>query len=90
MDKGSPSGATEVNPDIQAYRDRLTLLSDEVWWRDHQVWLAERGYMLRPRYRPGWVPSWKDTGKRWQQFEDGLQLGVGSYTFSSCLSANLL
>ncbi|KAK7692287.1 hypothetical protein QCA50_003912 [Cerrena zonata] len=75
MDDRLPSGATDVNPDAQAYRDRLTLISGEVWWRDHQVWLAERGYMLRPRYRPGWVPSWKDTGKRWQQFEDGLQLG---------------
>ncbi|KAK7692281.1 hypothetical protein QCA50_003906 [Cerrena zonata] len=30
--------------------------------------------MLRPRYRSGWVPSWKDTGKRWQQHEDGIQL----------------
>ncbi|KAJ3551174.1 hypothetical protein NM688_g4866 [Phlebia brevispora] len=30
----------------------------EIWWRDHQVWLAERGYMLRPRYHPDWRPSW--------------------------------
>ncbi|KAI0358590.1 hypothetical protein OH77DRAFT_1397313 [Trametes cingulata] len=36
------------------------LSSSECWWRDHQVWLQERGYMLRPRYRPGWKPSWKD------------------------------
>lgn len=35
------------------------LPSPEVWWRDHQEWLVERGYMLRPRYRPGWIPSWK-------------------------------
>ncbi|KAK7692291.1 hypothetical protein QCA50_003916 [Cerrena zonata] len=74
MDQSSPSGATDVDPDIQAYTDRLTLLSDEVWWRDHQVWLAERGYMLRPRYRPGWVPSWKGTGECWQRFEDGPSL----------------
>jgi hypothetical protein len=37
----------------------------EVFWRDHQTWLEECGYMLRPRYRPGWQPSWisnkKDT-----------------------------
>ncbi|KAK7692255.1 hypothetical protein QCA50_003880 [Cerrena zonata] len=72
MHEGSPSGA--MDPDEQAYEDRLTLLSDEVWWRDHQVWLAERGYMLRPRYRPSWVPSWKDTGKRWVHFEDGIKL----------------
>ncbi|KAI9063466.1 hypothetical protein FKP32DRAFT_1572015 [Trametes sanguinea] len=31
----------------------------ECWWRDHQPFFAEHGYMLRPRYRPGWVPSWQ-------------------------------
>ena len=44
----------------------------EIFWRDHQKWLQERGYMLRPRYRPGWVPSWK--GKPdlfWLSCEDG-------------------
>ncbi|KAI0363366.1 hypothetical protein BV20DRAFT_958448 [Pilatotrama ljubarskyi] len=35
------------------------LNAGERWWRDHQAWLAERGYALRPRYRPGWTPSWK-------------------------------
>ncbi|KAJ7149990.1 hypothetical protein C8R46DRAFT_1008919 [Mycena filopes] len=42
----------------------LSKLKDkEIYWRDLQPWLEERGYMLRPRYRPGWVPSWKDTGE---------------------------
>ncbi|KAI0081936.1 hypothetical protein K474DRAFT_1768164 [Panus rudis PR-1116 ss-1] len=31
----------------------------EVFWRDHQQWLEQKGYMLRPRYHPGWVPSWE-------------------------------
>lgn len=62
--------------DQQAYVDRLTLLSTEIFWRDHQVWLADRGYMLRPRYMPGWVPSWKDTGKTWGRFEDGQAIRV--------------
>jgi hypothetical protein len=26
----------------------------EVWWRDHQVWLQERGY----KFRPGFMPDW--------------------------------
>ena len=39
------------------------LASGEEWWRDHQEWLAQQGYMLRSRYRPGWVPSWKATPK---------------------------
>jgi len=30
----------------------------EIFWRDHQPWLQERGYMLRPRYRPDWKASW--------------------------------
>ena len=33
----------------------------EVFWRDHYDWLKERGYLLRPRYRPGWVASWIGT-----------------------------
>lgn len=49
-----------------------TLTEAEVWWRDRQVWLAERGYMLRPRYRPGWKPSWKGTTKRSWEVEDGI------------------
>ncbi|KAI0363368.1 hypothetical protein BV20DRAFT_958430 [Pilatotrama ljubarskyi] len=48
----STSGLPKVNLD--------ELSRSECWWRDHQVWLQERGYMLRPRYRPGWRPSWKD------------------------------
>jgi hypothetical protein len=49
--------------------DALGSLSDdkldfsEIWWRDHQEWLDGRGYMLRPRYRPGWTPSWIITKK---------------------------
>jgi hypothetical protein len=49
----------------------------ETWWRDRQKWLQDCGYMLRPRYRPGWVPSWKDTKDRcWVLYEDGQILHV--------------
>ncbi len=53
-------------------KEKLGQLSDgEVWWRDHQIWLAEQGYMLRPRYRPGWKSSWKDHPNKWpENFED--------------------
>ncbi|EIW62679.1 uncharacterized protein TRAVEDRAFT_113187 [Trametes versicolor FP-101664 SS1] len=48
------------------------LTDGEIWWRDHQVWLQECGYMLRPRYRPNWVPSWhKDRGSDFDIREDG-------------------
>ncbi|KAK7692245.1 hypothetical protein QCA50_003870 [Cerrena zonata] len=56
---------TQFTPEQQAYHDHLTLLPREVFWRDHQVWLAEQGYMSRPRYKPDWVSSW------WVHFEDG-------------------
>ncbi|VDB95698.1 unnamed protein product [Peniophora sp. CBMAI 1063] len=29
----------------------------EIWWQWYQPWLLKRrGYLLRPRYRPGWEP----------------------------------
>ncbi|EMD36447.1 hypothetical protein CERSUDRAFT_115467 [Gelatoporia subvermispora B] len=48
------------------------LLSREVWWRDHQSWLKEHGYLLRPRYAPDWVPSWKGTDKYPMDCEDNV------------------
>ena len=39
-------------------RDAAKLLPHEVRWRDKQPFLASRGYNLRPRYHPDWVPSW--------------------------------
>ncbi|EKM54749.1 uncharacterized protein PHACADRAFT_258793 [Phanerochaete carnosa HHB-10118-sp] len=29
----------------------------DVFWREHCEWLREKGYELRPRYKPGWSPS---------------------------------
>ncbi len=29
----------------------------EAWWVERQEALERAGYMLRPRYRPGWKPS---------------------------------
>jgi hypothetical protein len=42
---------------------RAELDQSETFWKDHQPWLEESGYRLRPRYRPSWVPEWK--GKEW-------------------------
>ncbi|KAJ7785633.1 hypothetical protein B0H16DRAFT_1295172, partial [Mycena metata] len=30
----------------------------ELCWVEHQPFLLSRGYLLRPRFRPGWVPPW--------------------------------
>ncbi|KAJ7144698.1 kinase-like domain-containing protein [Mycena filopes] len=43
-------------PEPSRYGDLVGL---EHYWRDHQVWLEECGYMLRPRFRSDWVASWK-------------------------------
>ncbi|KAL6303435.1 hypothetical protein BKA93DRAFT_788470 [Sparassis latifolia] len=38
-----------------------SLLPIEIFWRDRQVYLEQHGYLLRPRFRPGWSPSWLGT-----------------------------
>ncbi|KAI0028574.1 hypothetical protein K488DRAFT_58252 [Vararia minispora EC-137] len=51
-----------------------TLDSSEIVWRDRQPFLESKGYMLRPRFRPGWEPSWRSTGKHPAESEDGILL----------------
>lgn len=43
----------------------------EEWWRDRYDEIAERGYQLRPRYKPNWQPSWLESGKNFYSAEDG-------------------
>jgi len=64
------SGGGKFNPEV--------LKGFEAWWRDQQLWLKDRGYMLRPRYRADWVPSWKGTRKVWIQCEDSRMFTTGS------------
>lgn len=70
------------------------LSSHEVVWRDRQPFLESKGYMLRPRLRPGWTPSWLATGKPRFYCEDFARLPV-SYQgiilwFFSYISLNQL
>ncbi|CAE6361359.1 unnamed protein product [Rhizoctonia solani] len=39
-------------------------------WVHFQPYLVSRGYQLRPRYRPGWQPSWKLSGANPYECED--------------------
>lgn len=39
-------------------------------WVSYQPYLFSKGYQLRPRYRPDWVPSWKANGKNPYECED--------------------
>lgn len=66
--------------------DPARLMGGEVFWRDHYKWLHERGYELRPRYKPGWKPSWLSAKgkvlKNWALCEDGCWLHVSGSPFS--------
>ncbi|KAH8115230.1 kinase-like domain-containing protein [Phellopilus nigrolimitatus] len=49
--------------DLEYFREiesdgSFSLLGSECWWRDRYDFLLSRGYQLRPRYHPGWKPSW--------------------------------
>lgn len=50
--------------------------SREIWWTNHFEWLKSRGYLLRPRYAPDWVPSWTNSKKDWFEHEDSRNLQV--------------
>ncbi|KAG6899594.1 hypothetical protein C0993_008826 [Termitomyces sp. T159_Od127] len=39
------------------------LAKHEAFWVDLQPMLLRRGYQLRPRYQPGWIPSWLKLSK---------------------------
>ncbi|KAI0249675.1 kinase-like domain-containing protein [Lactifluus subvellereus] len=53
-------------------RGEVGMLSEsEQWWRDHYHEIDSKGYELRPRYHPGWQPSWKMSGKDFSLVEDG-------------------
>ncbi|KAJ7658019.1 kinase-like domain-containing protein [Mycena rosella] len=46
----------------------------EEFWRDHYSWLKDCGYLLRPRYSPGWSAPWltDGTGKFPIEFEESV------------------
>ena len=47
------------------------LISSEKWWRDRYNFLMKHGYQLRPRFRPGWIPTWVRKKKDPLFCEDG-------------------
>jgi hypothetical protein len=70
----------EFKAEFDQHMKTGALLPAERFWRDHQPWLEERGYMLRPRFHPNWKPSWvsKDLLPRgdepypYEHFHDGI------------------
>lgn len=58
------ASTSAVHPHLSVY---------EIWWRDHYNFLKEKGYKLRSRYSPDWVPSWTNTNKAEITCEDGIK-----------------
>ena len=52
-------------------------------WVERQEALEQAGYMLRPRFQPGWQPSWTGTKKQFLDCEDGQSIGVSIYDLST-------
>lgn len=74
-----PQGLNPGSPLYCMLTPRLS--AHEVKWRDRQPFLESKGYMLRPRLRPGWTPSWiSATGEHHEPerklFEDWARLPV--------------
>ena len=46
-----------------APKGQVGAVATEQWWRERYNEIAERGYQLRPRYRPDWHPSSLKSGK---------------------------
>lgn len=73
-----PHGDNIVDPNQEIDYSSL-LHPDEAFWKDHQPWLVDRGYVLRPRYQPGWVPSWlPGEGFPYFDYEDALWTPVST------------
>ncbi|KAH0830127.1 hypothetical protein J3R83DRAFT_1473 [Lanmaoa asiatica] len=60
--------------------------SREIWWKNQFEWLKTRGYLLRPRYAPDWVPSWNSSDKDWFEYEDSSSLQAGHLIDATRLS----
>lgn len=81
---------TSMSTSLTDNYDPTKLSHLEVFWRDHQPWLQKQGYMLRPRYRTGWKPSWVAQGKNnYWMYEDSLTHAVSYHFFLSSSSLML-
>ncbi|TFY71459.1 hypothetical protein EVG20_g1535 [Dentipellis fragilis] len=62
---GWPDDEPELDYDkrttlVPKTESRARLYRPERQWAKIQPWLQNQGYMLRPRFRTGWVPSWQE------------------------------
>ena len=67
-------------PETSEIGDGFGLASYEVYWRELCPFLESRGYVLRPRYQPGWKRSWEALNIPFFKAEDHISLPVSVYT----------
>lgn len=67
--------AAEWTPESLAFHER--------WWVQRLPFLEQSGYAFRPRYQPGWAPSWVAKKGWYQDYEDG-QVQPVRFLFQSC------
>ncbi|KAJ7620603.1 kinase-like domain-containing protein [Mycena polygramma] len=60
------------SPELPYANAWTSLVDDELEWARYQPFLEQHGYMLRPRYRPGWVSEMLTTGKGPRECEDSI------------------
>ena len=53
------SAFTSMSSPVSRYDVYAKFTPTEEFWIDRHDFFYSRGYVLRPRYRPGWVPSWR-------------------------------
>lgn len=60
------------------------LLDAELPWVQRYEFLKRSGYLLRPRYRPGWVAPWTlKPGLYSKDFEEGISNSVCQLSYAN-------
>ena len=75
-----PIPTYEPNYPESHYPSELNLF--ERVWHDRYHFLLQKGLQLRPRYRPGWSPSWLNSKGESLLYEDSLEHPVRSCSMS--------
>ncbi|KAK7691431.1 hypothetical protein QCA50_004830 [Cerrena zonata] len=86
-----PSYALAPPDLVELYRKQTEdghwdLLSFEVFWRERYDYLKARGYLLRPRFQPGWTPSWLGTNRTPTFCEDSISSMISGVIDATRLS----
>lgn len=71
--------ASEQQKRIHEYVDDSKLIRYEIFWSERFSFFESHGYRLRPRLRPGWIPSWHTTNVYEALCEDNVSGPVSAH-----------